>query len=477
MASRIVSLFSILIQALQGILTIKLASGVLEIEQMQVWVLMAGMLPFIALFDFGFTSTVIRELSMSNGHGSARYDSESTGLVKSLLTISILILLGSVLLLMILSCTGLIAYVISFFILSGFLRVISNIFLSMVFVTKGAVFEKGVKIFSTIVYFIAISLCLRFDFGLYSLSLSVFFQALASILLSVVCSFYIYKQVLFSDFDLNKVRKVYPNLRDWTLSSIPSLFVFSSTLYVVAMYLKPEEIVQYSLLYQMFFGVLTVANIPVYLSSPTWSYLFNKKEFSSLNKSILKTIYEVSFLALSGCTFLIFFGSDILNFINSEIFEPSYFVLLVFSLLIYLEAIQTSLTNACFSCRNTNYTLITIVAGVLSVVFSFLGAKYFGLIGAVSGVLVSQSLSCGYFNIRRAIRFFKFHALKVIFVLSTGSFFIILSVLLSCFYFESESFLYLFVSYVFLMFVFVFVFFVSRNFKFNKGGFWCGKKR
>ncbi|WP_340616511.1 lipopolysaccharide biosynthesis protein [Xenorhabdus entomophaga] len=411
MLTRIVSLLCIAIQALQGILTIKIAAQFLNISEMKTWVLLAALIPYISIFDFGISQAIIREVSIAKKSKESKPKNHEYTLVRTLLTFSgsvILLLAVPLLIIGLIDVTKIIT-ITCLFIASACLRIFSNSLLALVFVNIGPLIERTIRLLSSLIFLSSIYAFLYLKFNIYSLHLSILSQSIIIIVLSCFISKKDLYQACNHHYNKKIIKRIFPNLRDWTLTYIPSLFVFSSTIYVISFSLAAEDVVKYSIIYQLFFGILAVCNIPIQLNSPKWSQNFARNGVGSFNKEIMSVIFEVSIIALMGCLSLNAFGNEIIHFIKPNISTIGFICFLLFSILIYIESIQATLTSACFSCRETNYIKITAIAGVFSVLFSFLGAKLYGLEGAIGGVLLSQSITCEIFNIKRALTFFRFN--------------------------------------------------------------------
>ncbi|PHM66220.1 hypothetical protein Xsto_01445 [Xenorhabdus stockiae] len=402
-----VSLLCIAIQALQGILIIKIAAQFLNISEMKNWVLLAALIPYISIFDFGISQAIIREVSISKKNAGT----EQYALIKTLLTFSgsVIFLLSIPTLIIGAITPSKIITSICLFIFFSLLRIFSNTLLALIFVNISVLVEKTIRLLSSLIFISSAYVFLYLQCNLYSLHISILFQSIFIIFLSFLINRKELHQAWKKNYDKEIIKKVFPNLRDWTLTYIPSLFVFSSTIYIISFTLTAEDVVKYSIIYQLFFGVLAVCNIPIQLSSPKWSQSFSKNGAGSFNKEIMNVIFEVSVISLMGCLFLNAFGNKIIHFIKPNISSIQFMSFLLFSFLVYIESIQATLTSACFSCRETNYIKITIIAGICSVLFSFIGASLYGLEGAIGGVLLSQSISCEIFNIKRALSFFNFN--------------------------------------------------------------------
>ncbi|WP_047682702.1 MULTISPECIES: lipopolysaccharide biosynthesis protein [Xenorhabdus] len=432
MLTRIVSLLCIAIQTIQGILTIKIAAHFLDISEMRTWVLLAALIPYISIFDFGISQAIIREVSIAKKGEISKPENFNYTIIKTLLTFSGTVILLLVIPSLTISITGInkITTLICLFVTLSCLRIFSNILLSLVFVNISALIEKTIRLLSSLIFLFSVYAFLYLQFNIYSLHIAILFQSLVIISLSCFISRKDLYQAWNYHYDKKIIRKIFPNLRDWTLTYVPSLFVFNSTIYVISFTLAAEDVVKYSIIYQLFFGVLAVCNIPIQLNSPKWSQNFARNGAGSFNKEIMSVIFEVSIIALIGCLFLNAFGNEIIHFIKPNISTIGFICFLFFSLLIYIESIQATLTSACFSCRETNYIKITAVAGIFSVLFSFLGSKLYGLEGAIGGVLLSQSISCEIFNIKRALTFFKFNKWLIFKLLPLGGGVIFISTLL-----------------------------------------------
>ncbi|MBD2795649.1 hypothetical protein ID856_03750 [Xenorhabdus sp. 18] len=429
MLTRIVSLLCIAIQALQGILTIKIAAQFLDISEMKSWVLLAALIPYISIFDFGISQAIIREVSIAKKSKESKFKNHEHILIRTLLifSVSVVSLLAAPSLVICLIDITKAVTITCLFITFSCLRIFSNVLLALVFVNISALVERIVRLLSSLVFLSSTYIFLYLKFNIYSLHFAILSQSVVIIFLSFLISRKDLYQAWNCHYDTQIIKKVFPNLRDWTLTYIPSLFVFSSTIYVISLTLTAEDVVKYSIIYQLFFGILAVCNIPIQLNSPKWSQSFSQGGAGSFNKKITNVIFEVSIVALIGCLFLSAFGNQIIHFIKPGISTIGFICFLLFSLLIYVESIQATLTSACFSCRETNYIKVTGIAGICSVLFSFWGAKLYGLEGAIAGVLLSQSITCEIFNIKRALSFFNINKWFVLKLLSLGGGIILIS--------------------------------------------------
>lgn len=419
MLTRVISFLCIAIQALQGLLTIKIAAQFLDISEMKNWVLLAALMPYVSIFDFGISQAIIREVSIARTYEGTKSKTYEHTLIKTLLIFS-----GGVILLLAIPSLAVsvigVATLICLFVAFSCLRIFSNIIISLVFVSISALVERTIRLLSSLIFLFSVYIFLHLQFNIYSLHFSILTQSIIIIFLSCFISRKDLFKAWHCHYDKEIIKKIFPNLRDWTLTYIPSLFIFNSTIYLISLALTAEDVVRYSIIYQLFFGILAVCNIPVLLNSPKWSLRFARDGVGSFNKEIMHVIVEVSIIALTGCLFLSAFGNQIIHSIKPNIGAIGLISFLLFSYLIYIEAIQTTLTSASFSCRETNYVKITIIAGICSILLSFLGAKLYGLSGAISGVLLAQSLTCETFNIKRAVSFFNLNKWFLVKLLSLG---------------------------------------------------------
>lgn len=407
--TRVIALMNVLIQALIGLTTIKLASLYLDQEQMKTWVLMVSALPYILFFDFGVYPTLIREVTFLKSNNNYSIN-KLRSVISSFKIFSLWVLiLLQMLFLFLMFFLDNSFYVVIFYLCCLSMRVFSNSLLAMVVALISIKYDNLIRIVSNLTF--SVSLYVYLESGLYLWSLP--FACVTQVFLIVL--FCILSLKLKSDinllydwyFDLNFFKGIFIHLKNWTLTSLPSLFVFSATIYVISINLSNENIIQYSILHQVSFGVLTVALIPSKISSPYWSFLFSNGDLTLLRDSISKILREVTVLSVMGLSTLILLGDIITSYINFIMIDVPLICYFLFSILIFLESIQVCLTATCVSAGNTNFIKVTSCAAILSLGFTYIGSMYIGLEGAILGMILSQSLSCNYFNIKRAVGMFS----------------------------------------------------------------------
>lgn len=88
MLTRVISFLCIAIQALQGLLTIKIAAQFLDISEMKNWVLLAALMPYVSIFDFGISQAIIREVSIARTYEGTKSKTYEHTLIKTLLIFS-----------------------------------------------------------------------------------------------------------------------------------------------------------------------------------------------------------------------------------------------------------------------------------------------------------------------------------------------------------------------------------------------------
>lgn len=381
-----------------SIIILKFASYKFSLEELEVWVLMIALAPYIGLLDLGVGQILIREISFEKIKSKPSIEK---------IAISIcmfnLVVLGFFLLLtpaIIIFHSGYLAL----FFVANIVRIFSNYNFSLIYVMKSVESERLTKLATNVAYFIMTLLFINMDFGYYSIGLAI----LISSLLAVFVGFLLTPQDFSVQLDFSVIKRNLQNIKNWALTAIPSLFVFNSTIYVISINLDPNEVVQYVMLFQIYFGILQLSVIPrsMYLSS--WAMMYKTGKLGELNENVKKVLNVILTLIIVGAIISTVFVDKYFSFINSEISVPQFNILVLFSILIMLEAFQTTTTAACNIVGYTDFIISTFAAAILSIIFTFVFSMNYGLVGVVLGLILSQLFTCGIFNVRRFFYLFKF---------------------------------------------------------------------
>ncbi|UYL08300.1 hypothetical protein B9G69_014760 [Bdellovibrio sp. SKB1291214] len=401
------SLVNLVVQMASTLMISMLVVKLLPTQDASRWILFSASLPFIMIFDLGVGNYLMKELPvLSSTQRSRKLISTVVRSHLSLLFLIATILLLSMFLIHSLAGESLPSLDRSFLIFATgtFSRVLMNATLSSLYGFGESLLDRCGRVLANLA-FLVISVSLVHYFP--TIEAICWAWLLANVLILTLSVFFLQSKlgssVISAKINKTVLKRSAHYLLQWTLTSIPVLFIYNFTIFIVTRYHGPHAVIELGIINQIAQGILAITFIPNFLLNQTLS-----KNFSIRPEAVDHELALASRIAVvlggSLCGFW-FANSDIIfNLWNLKI---PHLVLIPFIIFLIFEVPQVSLTSSTYATGYVNFWKIALSAGVLITALGFTLIPQYGVVGAGIALLIGQVLTCEIFNVKIALKIFK----------------------------------------------------------------------
>lgn len=401
-----------IIQVLSSILNIKFAYNSLNSSDMAIWIIYLSILPFLIVFDGNLSVTLSREIAFSkklknNLVRITNLKNSSDYIVK-------------VALLYFLVCINIIFVSYYFFsekleesiifptyiyILALILRLKSNYSLSKLFAFDLIIYDRLVKIISTIINLFLIYYFLNNGLGLYSLGLAFFIQSFIVIGISKYILYIKYTFILIKRKYRIVTHRLLNPTREYLLIAIPGILVLNSGIFFLNFFDVDNDIlISYGLSIQVFTAIVGLTTILPSTFQPMLSRAYAiKNDFKNKALQLLVIYYTLVFgiminiYVFKNDFFILWLGN---NNVDNIIFNSLFFVYL-------FEMIQIPLTIFSIAIGYFKFAKITAFSSFLILLITYPFFYIFGYYSVALVVFVVQILTCHQYNIRKFLSLYN----------------------------------------------------------------------
>lgn len=408
------------------IASLSLASQFLDGNSLKEWNLGIASYAYVALFDFGASTFILRDIS-SGEESKVR---EARSLSKTMIFIGFFVSFLLIFLHFFLDLKSIYPLVIG----AMLGRVVINI-VGVINVAYGSVtIEKFSKILFAISMLISQYFFLRYDFDKFSLPYSIILSVFLQFIYYFKVNSYLRDLVRTSDF---KIKSLWNNKREhvnWIFYTIPALFLFNFQVFAISFWSKAEEVAIYNTIHQLLYAIVAISGVVSYVSGPAISRL-NTVCCESRNKLIMHTAKVVSSSVGFGVSIIILGLPWIQNsMFNNVNLSANYALWVCYAAFIIVEVFQMSMVNALIFTGHTDFWKVNLSSAVLNIVLCRLLIPTYGLNGAVLSIIIAQMLTCNYFNIKLAIKKLKLSGFIAFRILTTSLSFFAVNMILNYVY-------------------------------------------
>jgi len=407
-------LFTLLMQitqVLSAFLNLRFANGILNLEQMTIWVLYLSIIPFLVLFDGNLSVTLSREIAFSKKLKNNRI--RVSNLIKSSnyivnIFLAFMFIVTSLLFIISYNFNGNLDLNVIFatylFIVSLILKLFSNYSLAKLFALDLILQDRAIKIVSTLINLFFIYFFLHQGFGLYSIGISYILQSLVTIfIVSIIIKRKYTFEIIHKRYKSVIYRLLHPT-REYLLIAIPGILVLNSSIFFLKLYeVNNEIIIAYGLSVQILASIMGLSMIIPSTFQPIVSKAFSlKNNYKYKAMNLMKNYYIVVFGIMLNLYLYReeFFTLWIGNYIDNTIFLSLFFVYL-------LEMIQAPATVFCVAVGYIKFAKITAISSSLILLLSYPALSIWGAYSLAILVLVVQIFTCHQYNIRKFIQLFQ----------------------------------------------------------------------
>jgi hypothetical protein len=386
----------------------------LSAEELQMWFLILGALPFYMLLDLGSYSILPGKLS---SYGQAReprrvneyvatFFQTATGAIAVVATLSFLIVpwIGSHWF-----STADVTTLAMFLIVAIACRVAQNVLLGIIFAAGHIVIEKSLKTVGSIAAVAPMPFLLSNGYSVFAMPLS---WLISSTFVLTIAVWHISKNIapLFDRtlFSASLSTEVLATSGKFVVAALPGLFIYNILPYRVAHDFNAAMTVQIGLATQISMGVTLLCSIPTsLLVKKIADEYFGRRSVAASNVLLNKNVRIVSVLSAGVLTTVFIFREQIFQlWLGKHIsFDTSF--LLFYMVAIWFEIQQTTLTTSLVSTGYVNFWRITVLSAALTLIAYTPFIDWFGFSGVALACLAAQLLTCHYWNTRQTLRIFR----------------------------------------------------------------------
>ena len=405
----VISILSLITQGAVMILSLSFASAFLDDFALKEWNLGIASYAFVSLFDFGASTFILRDLAS----GEKIRVASAKDLSKTM------IICGFVLSLFFLTLNFFVLTETTYLIIIGAMlgRVIINIIGVMNAAFGRIIVEKGSKIIFGLTMIFSQYLLLSYNFGVYSLAISIYI----SVIIQFTFLYYvndIFRNIIkTSKFNLLSIWNNRVEHINWLLYTLPAFFIFNFQIFAIGFWSETDNVALYNTIHQLLYTVIAISGVVSYVSGPAISRLnFISKQ--SRNTLIIHTAKVVSTSVAIGLSIVLMFLPIIQDVMFKNInLTVNFNLWVLFAFYIIIEVFQMSMVNALIYTGHTDFWKVNLSSAFLNTTLCWLLIPSYGLLGAVLSIIISQTLTCNFFNIRLSFKKLEIPWNKALFVL------------------------------------------------------------
>jgi hypothetical protein len=420
---------------LTGLLTSRLGARNLSAEELQLWFLMLGALPFCMLLDFGSYSILPGKMSYYGQAGEQRRVREylatffqtATGTIAAVAALASLIVpwIGSRWFSS--AQAGMLAI---FLIIAIACRVAQNVLLGIIFAAGNILMEKTLKTVGSIAAVAPMPFMLSHGYSVFAMPWS---WLISSTFVMTIAIWHISKNIapIFnrSLFSASLSKEVLGISGKFLVAALPGMFIYNILPYRVAHDFGASMTVQIGLATQISMGVTLLCSIPTsLLVKRIADEYFARGAAAWNNNNLNRNVRIVSVLSSGALAIAYVFHAQIFQLWLGKHIPFDTRFLLLYLVAIWFEIQQTTLTTSLVSTGYVNFWRVTVLSAVITLVAYTPFIHWFGFSGVALVCLATQLLTCHYWNTRQTLRTFRLpfldylrqHAISALLVATIG---------------------------------------------------------
>jgi len=399
---------------LTGLLTSRLGARSLSADELQLWFLMLGALPFFMLLDLGAYSILPGKMSFYGQAGEQRRVREyvatffqtAWGTIATVAALASLVVpwiksnrfseveAGTLVILLIVSIAC---------------RVAQNVLLGIIFAAGNILMEKSLKTVGSIAAVAPMPFLLAHGYSVFAMPLSWLFS---STFVLTIAIWHISKNIapIFdrSLFSSSLSKKVLGTSGKFLVAALPGMFIYNILPYRVAHDFGAAMTVQIGLATQISMGVTLLCSIPTsLLVKRIADEYFARGAAAGSNVALNRNVRIVSVLSSGALAIAYVFHEQIFQLWLGKHIPFDTRFLLFYLVAIWFEIQQTTLTTSLVSTGYVNFWRVTVLSAVLTLVAYTPFIHWLGFSGVALACLAAQLFTCHYWNSRQTLRTFR----------------------------------------------------------------------
>lgn len=408
----LVSIVSAVSLVASGLITSRLGAKYLSAEELQLWFLMLGALPFCMLLDLGAYSILPGKLAASRQLGDndalqryiATFFQTATGIVlgvAAIAAIGIPLAFGN-------KAWPNFTTLIPALSLAIAARVIQNIILGILFAGGDIAVEKSLKTLGSVMSVLPMPVLLAQGFSVFSMPAS---WLISSSVVIVLATHHVSKHTgpLFSAsrFSRALAGSIIRTSSTFLVAALPGMFIYNILPYRVAHDFGPSFTIQIGLATQISMGVTLMCAIPtsLFVKKIADEY-FSFPDDQPRSRHLITNVRIVSIISTGALTTIFIFHRRIFEiWLGKDLpFDASF--LLFYALAIWFEIQQTTLTTSLISTGYVTFWRVTSLSALLTVLAYTPLTYWFGFMGVAITCLSAQLITCHFWNTQKTLTAF-----------------------------------------------------------------------
>ena len=200
-------------------------------------------------------------------------------------------------------------------------------------------------------------------------------------------------------YAINFVR---PSAYCW-LTGIGGFLILRTDDYFIALFGSVNDIPAYRASYQ-FVSTLFMLVAPIAGSASVFiSQMWQAQKIADIHRLVIRNCCITLCIMGAGVAFVLTAGKEFLEFWLGEGNFIGYPILIVFSIMLTLEAQHNVLAQSARATEDEKYVFAAITSGILNVIFTFLLIRQMGLFGVALATMLSQLLTSNWYAVYRPI--------------------------------------------------------------------------
>ncbi|MCF6775564.1 polysaccharide biosynthesis C-terminal domain-containing protein [Thiotrichales bacterium 19X7-9] len=381
-----------------------------------VWFVFLSIVMLLAFCDFGLSPTLSREIGLSSAKQSQQLRISILYKVVShyILVLSILMFLLFAILYFVLVYPKsdneyvLLAFIL--FSLACIFRFISNPALAVIYGCGKVALNKNILTFSSLVNFILGCLFLYSGFGLSGISFAYF---IGYLLLYIIARLVVFRQLSVQQLTLRlstyKVVffRIWNPCLQWTIMTVGAVLILQISSLMIAFVIGVDQVAYYAVIRQLCTAILSTSGIIGLVLVPFISIAKGKGDTKQIHDFFEFTVKFATMLAIIGAVLIYFYQGAITSIWFDGKITFNHYLLILMLITTVLEVHHVACAQVCLATGYVRFALISIIAGIISVILNYFLISKFGIVGAGLAILLSQILTNNWFVVLVSIRHLK----------------------------------------------------------------------
>lgn len=394
-------------------------------EQYGLWVLLNTIISYFNLSDFGFTTTILREIA-----GNREDKSKVNTIINTTIFSFFIFTFVALLIFLILyknigilfnipdSLTSIAenTFIIVFIIF--IVNFITSVFYTLFYANNRLYIKNLVISLQSLFIGIATYFIVKKDNSIFEVSFSNLLITLVFSVIAISIAFKKYNiELNYKLFKVDLLKSMLLPSLHYFIISIGAILVFQSDTIIISMFIGLTSLASYSIMYKVTDIIRGLIFKVVDILMPNIATLHKEKRYDDILKLHNKTLLYTILLSIPSFLLLCIFGIEAINlWVGSDVkVDQNILIIIAITMFIHtLVHVSAVFVSSLGIHKTTSY--ITLLEAILNIILSIVFIKYIGLMGVALGSLLANIMTGGWFtpwyfyryiNKKRKIDYFK----------------------------------------------------------------------